>query len=82
MVSKRKLRLPQVFWDKLAHARFDPGNVYHGPVFPPVTLIKQGLGTRLKVQYAMIIITIIVIAALSTTELKIIETFSMKAIVV
>ena len=40
MVSKRKLRLPQVFWDKLAHARF--------ALFPPpVTLIKQGLGTRL-----------------------------------
>ena len=34
MVSKRKLRLPQVFWDKLAHARFDPGSVYQALFFP------------------------------------------------
>ena len=40
MVSKRKLRLPQVFWDMRART-------LAVPVFPPVTLIKQGLGTRL-----------------------------------
>ena len=43
IVSKRKLRLPQVFWDKLAHARFDPGSVYQA-LFPPVTLKKTGPG--------------------------------------
>ena len=37
MVSKRKLRLPQVFWDKLAHARFRPvaRGVQTGAIAPP-----------------------------------------------
>ena len=53
MVSKRKLQLPQVFWDKLARAcalgpwQCLPGPVSPPPPPPPVTLIKQGLGTRL-----------------------------------
>ena len=49
MVSKRKLRLPQVFWDKVAHARFDPGSV-PGPVFPPRNFNKTGPGDEARVR--------------------------------
>ena len=47
MVSKRKLRLPQVFWDKLAHARARTLAV-SGPVFHPRNLNKTGPGDEAR----------------------------------